>query len=405
MDHQCKTMLDGIAALSTKAVDPSPTPSVDPAEQAGAEGDLWRGAFWAFGTGGMNDRLDDFEDLAQMQLVSEAFEARVIADGERLVVSPPGEAARFADEARGAFTLGAFVRDGRSFAESFDTVFDTMKGASISMPDASSQFRLPYPDGPLVRDHVGDDATLWLRRYVFAYVSADSRHVFIGHEADFGEYRYLLLSRDDAAAPPAPPAAAAGDDGLVGTWTRLGEPIYAVTQLDLFRPEPAAAGTVDRFEIRASADGHDFVVDGTRSSPLREAGFPASAVASLISKSAPQTGGGTVAAWLGSDPAPHIAYRGGGDRLFWGEAADPTFETDVLLLRSPRRLAPSPMLRLRRAGGLTETRDVRNGADIGVVLPVRARRGCCARPSPRTTGGRCGRRQRPEGTPLRGGEP
>jgi hypothetical protein len=369
MDRQCKTMLDAIAALEADgaaaplpALDPEPIPSAS-AEEAGG-GELWRGSHFVFS----GDMLRRWEQLDALALVDDAFEARVTIEGDGLVVAPPGGEESFADDANGAFRIGTtnnpLARDGRSFAESFDALFDDLKRSD--MPEASARLRLPYPDGAAPGDHVGADAVLWRGRYTFAYLSSDGTRLFIGHEEAFGVFRYFLLTRVEEAPQPSPAPEPQAEAGIAGTWTRVGEPIYAVPGFDIWRPETAAAGTVDTFELRASADGHAFVVDGARSTPLADASFAASAVASLLAKPAPQTGGSPVSAWLGADPAVYMAYRGGGDRLFWGDAADATSETDIALLIAGERAVA--IVGSRDYGGLIDLETLGFAPHTAIVM-------------------------------------
>lgn len=363
MDRQCKAMLDAIDALgvgASNATQVDPAPVVDPQLEVG--GALWRGRHFVFS----GDMLRRWEQLDALAIVDDAFEARVAIEDDRLVAAAPGGEQSFVDEANGAFRIGTtsnpLVRDGRSFAESFDMLFDDLKRAEL--PEASRRLRLPYPDGAAPGDHVGPDAVLWRSRYTFAYLSTDGLRMFVGHEEAFGVFRYFLLTKVDEAQQSAP--APRAEAGIAGTWARVGQPIYAVPGLAIYRSEPAAAGTVDRFELRASSDGHEFVVDGTRATPLAEAGFAASGVASLLAQPAPQTGGSSVAAWLGADPAAYMAYRGGGDRLFWGEAADPTFETDVALLIAGERAVA--IVGSRQNSGLTDLETFGNAPRIAIVM-------------------------------------
>lgn len=379
MDRQCKAMLDAIAALGDGAgasggtpVDPAPV--VDPQAQVG--GALWRGRHYVFSGGTMSR----WEQLDRLALIDDAFEGRLTIDGDGLHFTPTDGAERFADAAHGDFQIGAptrrLARDGRTFGGSFDKLFEDLK--RVAMPEASTRLRLPYPDGALPRDHVGDDAELWLRRYTFAYLSTDGRRMFVGHEEAFGVFRYFLLTKVEEAQQSAP--APRAEAGIAGTWTRVGQPIYAVAGLDIYRPEPAAAGTVDRFDLRASPDGHAFVVDGTRATPLVEAGFAAGGLASLLAKPAPQTGGSSVAAWLGPDPAAYMAYRGGGDRLFWGEAADPTFETDVALLIAGERAVA--IVGSRQNSGLTDLETFGNAPRMAIVMLFERAGGGAPAPTP-----------------------
>lgn len=321
MDRQCKAMLDAIAALGDGAggsggapVDPAPV--LDPQAEVG--GSLWRGRHYVFSGG----TLSRWEQLDRLALLDDAFEGRLTIDGDGLHFTPTDGAERFADAAHGDFQIGAparpLARDGRTFAGSFDKLFDDLKGAA--MPDASTRLRLPYPDGAFPRDHVGDDAELWLRRYTFAYVSTDGLRMFVGHEEAFGVFRYFLLTKVEDTPRPPPQADASG------AWTRVGAAHRDVpfTFWDIWEPVDDFLTPVAGFEIETTAQGPVLVAGGRRIGPLRRLDKPAFGSGghfagrgseNHLRKSLPETGSASALDWLCCDQVAYVTAPADGAAL------------------------------------------------------------------------------------------
>ena len=313
MDRQCKAMLDAIAALDAGNATPSPAPQPDPSGgEAPADGQVWRGAYYAYlvseNGGSTLKRIDQLDGLT---LRADAFEVRVVADADRLVLTGESEvytgAGRTFELAAGAF--------GDLFGERFTA------GASSREPDLAAALRLPADSGVTPIAFVGADALAYTAgNYRTLGLSRDGRRMAVHDDSADGFTRFLLLEKVEDAPSPQPVENA--DGGLAGQWTRMGQAYYSFPAGEVWRGDNPVNATTDRFEVTGNSSAYRLSIGGSDIGPLEKADLNLAALGRHLDKATPETGNIAINQWLGADAEVYWSFGGGGDLLLLGPDAD-----------------------------------------------------------------------------------